>query len=201
MARAELDQRVGDQVELRVHLARRYSQVGAGIVGIAVAIRVLVLPVSPGVRLLDAFMAAAALCIGLALLRLPSAWERHRELASVACAVALAVVAAIGLRAAAAQLPDFTLVAAVAFTAILVGLDVDSPRGSSTRTSSALNRAPWTPALAGTGAVVVIFIVLWVTTAPASTGLGSLVVVVAAMAGIKLLAAGGADRSLDRLDF
>ena len=200
MARAELDQRVGDQVELRVHLARRYSQVGAGIVGIAVAIRVLVLPVSPGVRLLDAFMAAAALCIGLALLRLPSAWERHRELASVACAVALAVVAAIGLRAAAAQLPDFTLVAAVAFTAILVGLDVDSPRGSSTRTSSALNRAPWTPALAGTGAVVVIFIVLWVTTAPASTGLGSLVVVVAAMAGIKLLAAGGADRSLDRLD-
>ncbi|MFZ2034215.1 MAG: GGDEF domain-containing protein [Candidatus Dormiibacterota bacterium] len=191
---------MGDQVELRVHLARRYSQVGAGIVGIAVAIRVLVLPVSPGVRLLDAFMAAAALCIGLALLRLPSAWERHRELASVACAVALAVVAAIGLRAAAAQLPDFTLVAAVAFTAILVGLDVDSPRGSSTRTSSALNRAPWTPALAGTGAVVVIFIVLWVTTAPASTGLGSLVVVVAAMAGIKLLAAGGADRSLDRLD-
>ncbi|MGA8635595.1 MAG: GGDEF domain-containing protein [Candidatus Dormiibacterota bacterium] len=200
MARAESDQRVGDQVELRVHLARRYSQVGAGIVGITVAIRVLVLPVSPGVRLLDAFMAAAALCIGLALLRLPSAWERHRELASVACAVALAVVAAIGLRAAAAQLPDFTLVAAVAFTAILVGLDVDSPRGSSTRTSSALNRAPWTPALAGTGAVVVIFIVLWVTTAPASTGLGSLVVVVAAMAGIKLLAAGGADRSLDRLD-
>lgn len=200
MARAESDQRVGDQVELRVHLARRYSQVGAGIVGIAVAIRVLVLPVSPGVRLFDALMAAAALCIGLALLRLPSAWERHRELASVAGAVALAVVAAIGLRAAAAQLPDFTLVAAVAFTAILVGLDIDPPRGASTRTSTALNRAPWTPALAATGTVVVVFIVLWVTTAPASTGAGSLVVVVAAMAGIKLLAAGGADRSLDRLD-
>jgi diguanylate cyclase (GGDEF)-like protein len=200
MARAESDQRVGDQVELRVHLARRYSQVGAGIVGIAVAIRVLVLPVSPGVRLLDALMAAAALCIGLALLRLPSGWDHHRELASVAGAVALAVVAAIGLRAAAAQLPDFTLVAAVAFTAILVGLDIDSPRGASSRTSSALNRVPWTPALAASGAIVVIFIVLWVTTAPASTGTGSLVVVVAAMAGIKLLAAGGADRSLDRLD-
>ena len=200
MARAESDQRVGDQVELRVHLARRYSQVGAGIVGTAVAIRVLVLPVSPGVRLLDALMAAAALCIGLALLRRPSAWERHRELASVAGAVALAVVAAIGLRAAAPQLPDFTLVAAAAFTAILVGLDIDSPRGASTRTSTALDRAPWTPALAATSAVVVIFIVLWVTTAPASTGTGSLLVVVAAMAGIKLLAAGGADRSLDRLN-
>ena len=77
----------------------------------------------------------------------------------------------------------------------LVGLDIDSPRGSFSRTSSALNRVPWTPALAASGAVLVIYIVLWVTTAPASTGIGSLLVVVAAMAGIKLLAAGGADRS------
>jgi diguanylate cyclase (GGDEF)-like protein len=191
---------VGDQVELRVHLARRYSQAGAGIVGIAVAIRVLVLPVSPGVRLLDALMAAAALCIGLALLRLPSTWERHRQLALVAGAVAIAAVAAVGLRAAATQLPDFTVVAAVAFTALLVGVDIDPPRTASARTPTSLNRVPWTPALAATGAVLAIFIVLWATTAPASTGIGSLLVVVAAMAGIKLLAAGGADRSLDRLD-
>jgi diguanylate cyclase (GGDEF)-like protein len=200
MARAESDQRVGDQVELRVHLARRYSQTGAGIVGIAVAIRVLVLPVSQGVRLVDALMAAAAMCIGLALLRLPSTWEHHRQLASVAGAVALAAVAAVGLRAAATQLPDFTVVAAVAFTALLVGLDLDPPRTASARTPTSLSRMPWMPALAATVAVLVIFIVLWVTTAPASTGIGSLLVVVAAMTGIKLLAAGGADRSLDRLD-
>ena len=201
MARAELDQRVGDQVELRVHLARRYSQVGSGIVGIAVAVRVLVLPVSPGVRLLDALMAAAALCIGLALLRLPSSWERRRQLASVAGTVALAAVAAVGLRAAAAQLPDFTVVATIAFTALLVGLDIDPYRTASARTASSVNRAPWIPALAATGAVVVVFIVLWVTSAPASTGIGSLLVVVAAMAGIRLLAAGAAGRRLDRLDF
>ena len=199
MARAESAQRVGDQVELRVHLARRYSRVGAGIVGIAVAVRVLALPVSPGVRLLDALMAAAALCIGLALLRLPLAWERHRRVASVAGAVALAAVAAVGLRAAATQLPDFTVVAAVAFTALLVGLDIDPPRTAPARTATSLNRMPWTPALAATCAVLVIFIVLWLTSAPA-TGIASLLVVVAAMAGVKLLAAGGAYRSLDRLD-
>ncbi len=170
------------------------------IVGIAVSVRVLVLPVSPGVRLLDALMAAAALCIGLALMRLPSTWDRRRQLASVAGTVALAAVAAVGLRAAAAQLPDFTVVAAVAFTALLVGLDIDPYQTASAPTATSLNRVPWTPALAATGAVLVAFIVLWVTSAPASTGIGSLLVVVAAMAGVKLLAAGAAGRSLDRLD-
>jgi diguanylate cyclase (GGDEF)-like protein len=200
MARAESDQRVGDQVELRLHLARRYSQAGAGVVGIAVAIRVLTLPVSPGVRLLDALMTAAAMGIGLVLVRLPSTWERYRQPASIAGVIALAAVAAVGLRAAAPQLPDFTVVAAVAFAALLVGLDVDAPRAASPRTATLLNRVPLTPALAATAAVMVIFVVLWLTTAPASTGIGSLAVVVAAMAGIKLLAAGSADRSLDRLD-
>jgi diguanylate cyclase (GGDEF)-like protein len=189
---------VGDQVDLRLHLSRRYSQAGAGIVGAAVAIRVLTLSVSPGVRLLDALMAAAAMCIGLVLLRMPSTWEHHRQTASAAGAVALAVVAAVGLRAAAAQLPDFGLVAAVAFTAILVGLDTDPPQTASGRGAAKLNRVPWAPALAAAAAVVVILVVLWTTTA--STGFGSLVVAVAAMVGIKLLAAGGAERSLDRLD-
>ena len=66
--------------------------------------------------------------------RLPPAWERYRQPASVVGAVALAVVAAVGLRVAAGQLPDFTLIAAVAFTAILVGLDIDAPRSASART-------------------------------------------------------------------
>jgi diguanylate cyclase (GGDEF)-like protein len=181
-----------------LHLSRRYSQAGAGIVGAAVAIRVLTLSVSPGVRILDALMAAAALCVGLVLLRMPSTWEHHRQTASAAGAVALAVLAAVGLRAASAQLPDFALVATVAFTAILVGLDTDPPQAASGRGAAGLNRMPWAPALAAAGAVVVIFVVLWTTTA--FTGLGSLAVAVAATVGVKLLAAGGAERSLDRLD-
>jgi diguanylate cyclase (GGDEF)-like protein len=189
---------VGDQVDLRLHLSRRYSQAGAGIVGAAVVIRVLTLSVSPGVRILDALMAAAALCVGLVLLRMPSTWERHRQTASAAGALALAVLAAVGLRAASAQLPDFALVATVAFTAILVGLDTDPPQTASGRGAAGLNRVPWAPALAAAGAVVVIFVVLWTTTA--FTGFGSLAVAVAAMVGVKLLAAGGAERSLDRLD-
>jgi diguanylate cyclase (GGDEF)-like protein len=191
---------VGDQVDFRLHLSRRYSQAGAGIVGAAVAIRVLTLPVASGVRLLDALMAAAAMCIGLILLRPPSGLERHRQAVSVAGAVGYAVVAAIGLWAAAPQMPDFGLVAAVAFTAILIGLDTDAPQTGVARTTASLNRMPWAPALVGAGGVVVIFIVLWLIAAPSSTGIGTLAVAVAAMVGVKLLAAGGAERSLDRLD-
>ena len=181
-----------------MHLSRRYSQAGAGIVGAAVAIRVLTLQVSPGERLLDALLVAAALCIGLALLRLPSRWERHRQTASAAGAVALAVIAAFRLHAAAAQLPDFALVAAVAFTAILVGLDTDPAQTASGRGAGPLNRVPWGPALAAAGVVMVIFVALWTTTV--SGDFGSLAVAAVAMVGVKLLAAGGAERSLDRLD-
>jgi diguanylate cyclase (GGDEF)-like protein len=196
---AESDQRVGDQVDLRLHLSRRFSQAGAGIVGIAVAVRVLTLPVGPGVRLLDAFMAALALCVAVTLLRLPSTWEPHRQTAAVVGAVALAVVAAVGLRAAAPQLPDFTLIAAVAFTAILVGLDTDAPRTASTRSIASVTRAPWPFAVAAAGTVIAVFVVLWAT-APAPSGVASLVVAVAGMIGIKLLTVGGAERSLERLD-
>ena len=191
---------MGDQVDIRLHLSRRYSQAGAGIVGAAVAIRVLALPVTPGVRLLDALMAAAAMCIGLVLLRLPSALEPHRQAVSVAGAVGYAVVAAIGLWAAAAHLPDFGVVAGVVFTAILIGLDTDAPQTGPARTSASLNRLPWAPALVVAAVVLAIFIVLWLIAAPPSTGIPTLKVAVVAMVGVKLLATGGAERSLDRLD-
>jgi diguanylate cyclase (GGDEF)-like protein len=191
---------VGDQVDFRLHLSRRFSQAGAGIVGAAVAVRVLALPVSPGTRFVDALMAGLAVCIGLALLRLPPAWERYRQAASVAGAVALAVVAAVGLRVAAGQLPDFNVYAAVLFTAILVGLETDAPRNASARTIESLTRAPWPFAVAAAGAVIAIFVVLWLTTAPGSSEVAALVVTVAGMAGIKLLAVGGTQRSLAGLD-
>jgi diguanylate cyclase (GGDEF)-like protein len=186
-------------VDFRLHLSRRFSQAGAGIVGAAVAIRVLTLPVSPGVRIVDALMAAVAVCVGLVLLRLPTAWERYRQAASVVGAVGFAIVAAVGLRAA-GQLPDFTVFATVTFTAILVGLDTDAPRNTSTRTIESLTRAPWPFAVAAAGSVIVIFVALWLTTAPRSAGFGALVVTVVAMAGIKLLAVGGTERSLAGLD-
>jgi diguanylate cyclase (GGDEF)-like protein len=183
-----------------LHLSRRGSQAGAGLVGAAVAIRVLTLPVSPGVRLLDTLMAALAACAGGLLLRMPSRWERLRDTVSAVGAVALAIVAAVGLRAAAGQLPDFTVIAALAFTAILVGLDTDAPRTGAARTIAPLSRAPWPFALGAAGAVMAIFVVLWLTTAPASSGIASLVVALAAMIGVKLIAVGGAERSLARLD-
>jgi diguanylate cyclase (GGDEF)-like protein len=191
---------VGDQVDFRLHLSRRFSQAGAGIVGAAVAVRVLALPVSPGTRFVDALMAGLAVCIGLGLLRLPPTWERYGQAALVAGAVALAVVAAVGLRVAAGQLPDFNVYAAVLFTAILVGLDTDAPRNASAQTIESLTRAPWPFAVAAAGAVIAIFVVLWLTTAPGSSEVAALVVTVAGMAGIKLLAVGGAQRSLAGLD-
>lgn len=160
----------------------------------------LTLPVGPGVRVLDALMVTLAAIAGGLLLRLPQPWERFRHTAWVLGAVGFAVVAAVGLRAAAGQLPDFTLIAALTFTAILVGLDTDAPQTGPARTIAPLSRDPWPFALAAAGAVVAIFVALWLTTAPASSGIASLVVAVAAMVGVKLIAVGGAGRSLARLD-
>jgi len=190
----------GDQVDSRLHLSRRGSQAGAGIVGAAVAIVVLTRPVTSGVRAVDILMVAVVAGIGAALLWLPSAWDRYRQAASVAGTVAIAVAAAVGLRAVAPQLSDFTVVATVAFAAILVALDADPRRAGSRTTLASLTRAPWPFALAGVIVVIAIFVALWITTAPASSGIAALIVAVAGLVGIKLLALGGADRTLARLD-
>jgi diguanylate cyclase (GGDEF)-like protein len=187
-------------VDFRLGLSRRTSQAGAGLVGAAVAVWLLTLPVGPGVRLLDALLIALAIAVAAVLLRPPAAWERYRQAASMAGAVAFAVVAAVALRSAAAQLPEFTLIAAIAFTAILVGMDVDAPRLGSARAMTSPARAPSMIGLAAAAVVVAIFIALWLTTAPAASGIGSLVVAVAGMIGIKLIATGGAERGLARLD-
>ena len=174
---------------------------GRDIVGAAVAIRVLTLPVSPGVRLLDALMAALAAAAGGLLLRMPSRWERFRHAAPVVGAVALAIVAAVGLRAAAGQLPDFTMIAALAFTAILVGAGhrCYPGAGRGARSHRCLER-PGRLHSDLPEPSIAIFVALWLTTAPGSSGVASLVVAVAAMIGVKLIAVGGAERGLARLD-
>ena len=53
----------GDQVDFRLHLSRRFSQAGAGIVGVARGLRVLAFLSAPGPGSVDAFLAALALGI------------------------------------------------------------------------------------------------------------------------------------------
>jgi len=180
--------------------SRRFSQAGAGIVGAAIVVRVLTLPVTSGVRVLDALLAALAIGIGATLTWLPPAWQRHRQSASVVEAVAIALLAALGLRAVAGQLPDFTLIATIAFTAILVGVDTDATPASSARTIASVTRSPSVVGVAGAGVVVAIFVALWLTAAPSASGAASLAVAVAGILGIKLIVVGAADRSLERLD-
>jgi diguanylate cyclase (GGDEF)-like protein len=190
----------GDQVEYPLHLSRRFSQAGAGIVGAAIVIRVLALPVTPGVRILDVVLTAAAIGIGATLTWLPPAWERYRQSAAVVEAVALAALTAIGLRSVAGQLPDFTLIATIAFAAIVIGMDTTAARASSARAIASVTRAPSALGLAGAALVVAIFAGLWLTTAPTTSGVASLLVAVAGIVGIKLIVVGAADRSLGRLD-
>ena len=106
---------------LKSSMPRHFGWVGAGLVGVAVAARVLVLPVGPATRATDAVLAALAICVGVLLIRMPARWEIHRPILSAAGAIALAVCAAVGLHVAAGQLPDFTMIAGLGFAAILIG--------------------------------------------------------------------------------
>ena len=107
---------------------------------------------------------------------------------------------AVGLRSVAGQLPDFTLIATIAFAAIIVGVDTSAVRASSTRAIASVTRAPSLLGLVGAGAVVAIYVALWLTSAPATSGVASLIVAVAGILGIKLIVVGAADRSIGRLD-
>jgi diguanylate cyclase (GGDEF)-like protein len=170
---------------LELAMPLRVGRVGAGLVGAAVAIRVLVLPVAPATRAVDAVMVGLALCIGAVLLRLPSRWEQHRQVVTAGAMVALAVIAAFGLHVAAGVLPDFGLIAAGSFAAILVGIETDE--------------SPALPLAAG-GAVIVVFVVLWMTSAPHGLGFASFLVALAMLIGIRLLALGGAEHTRGHID-
>jgi diguanylate cyclase (GGDEF)-like protein len=161
---------------------------------------VLELPVTPGVRVLDVVLAALAIGMGATLTWLPSAWERYRLSAAVVEAVGLAVLAAVGLRSVAGQLPDFTLIATITFAAIVIGIDTSAARASSARAIASVTRAPSVLGLIGLAVVIAIFVALSLTTAPTTSGLASLLVALAGILGIKLIVVGAADRSLGRLD-
>ena len=164
---------------------RRLGRIGAGLVGAAVAARVLTLSVTPATRIADAVLAVLAIGIATALIRLPSRWEPRRPMISAAGAVAFAVVAAVALHVAATHLPDFSMIAVVSFAAIMVGIEADEPQS---------------PALAAGALVVAAFVALWLTSVPGGPDVGSLLVAVAVLIGITLLAAGGAERTRRQID-
>jgi diguanylate cyclase (GGDEF)-like protein len=163
----------------------RIGRVGAGLVGAAVAVRVLVLPVAPVARAVDIAMVVLTAVVGLIVVRLPSRFESRRHLVTAAATVALAVIAAVALHVAAGVLPDFTMIAVAVFAAVLVGIETEE--------------SPELPLVAG-AAVIAIFAVLWVTSTPAGTGLPSFLVAVALLAGIRLLTLGGAERTREHID-
>jgi diguanylate cyclase (GGDEF)-like protein len=177
----------GDQVEDRLNLTlpRHIGRVGAGLAGVPVAARVLVLPVAPVIRGVDIAMTVLAICVGASLVRLPERFEKNRPVIGAIATVVLAVLAAVGLHVAAAQLPDFTMIATLGFAAVLVGIEADEP--------------PLLPILAAAG-VIVVFTVLWLTSVPGGSDVSSLIVAIAALVGIKLLAAGGAERTRGQID-
>jgi diguanylate cyclase (GGDEF)-like protein len=178
---------LGTRVDARLKLVtpRHLGRIGAGLVGVAVAARVLALAVAPATRATDAVLAALAICVGALLIRMPSRWEIHRPVLAASGAVALAVFAAVGLHVAAGQLPDFTMIAALGFGAILVGIEPDEPA--------------FLPLATGT-AVLAAFVVLWLTTAPSASAPASLAAALAALVGIKLLAVSGAERARRQID-
>jgi len=137
----------------------------------------LTLALGPGVRALDAVMVVLALCVGAVLVRTPSWLQVTRARVDIAGSIALGLVTGVAIAAAGGGLPDFTLIAAVGFGAILVGIDAGDP--------PARQFAP------GAG-VMAIFVVTWLIGAPHGSQPASLIVAVVGLAGIKLLALGSA---------
>jgi len=168
-----------------VNFSRHVGRAGAGLAGAAVAVRLLTLAVSPGVRAIDAVAAGLALCVGAFLLTRPAPRRADWIEIDNAAAVVLAVLTAIAITAAGAALPDFTLVAAIGFGAILVGTGWDG------RPSFRL---------AVDAAVLAAFVVTWIVGAPRGSPAPSLLVAVAGLAALKLLLMGaviGARSSID----
>ena len=112
----------GDQVDFRLHLSRRFGQAGAGIVGVAVAIRVLTLPVTLGRPAAGRTPGGPRRCASALVVAAPAVRTGTARPLSVAGAVgATPSSPRSDCGSVATQVPDFTLVAAVAFAAILIG--------------------------------------------------------------------------------
>ncbi|MFN2583024.1 MAG: hypothetical protein ABR498_09825, partial [Candidatus Dormibacteria bacterium] len=135
-------------------------------------IRIALLPLPAGVR------AAEALVCVVVITFLAASYQLTRLGAAGGALVVLyaltpALVVSVGLRLVAADLPDYTMFAALVFAALLLGTDV---------------RAPIVPSMLASVAVLVVFVELWLDTVSAvSAEVGSLAIAVVLLAGLRLL--------------
>jgi len=165
---------------------RRFGFAAAAIMVAAAIVRVLTVPLSTDVLAIEAGVGGLVLIyVGLAYRMLRFDWTRRGYLL-VLYALAPALIAGFGLGLAAPRIPDFTMIAALVYAAIMLSIDVGASRGA--------------VAVAGF-AVIVVFIELWLATVPVSQQeIGSLIIAVAFLVGLQLLCLAHTERARGRVD-
>ncbi|HKR98735.1 MAG TPA: hypothetical protein VJU79_04395, partial [Candidatus Dormibacteraeota bacterium] len=173
-------------MDTRPAASRRFGFAAAAIMVAAAIVRVLTVPLSSDVLAIEAGVGGLVLLyvtFGPRLQRLD--WARRGYLL-VLYALLPALIAGFGLGLAAPRIPDFTMVAALVYAAIMLSIDVGASRGA--------------VALAGF-AVIVVFVELWLATVPVSQmEVGSLIIAVAFLVGLQLLAISHTERARGEVD-
>ena len=173
-------------MEVRAGASRRYGVAAAAVVGTAALVRVLTLPLAPGLLALEGCLGLAILGFVVASLRLDRVTWGNRGALLVLYALAPALLASVALRIAAPVLPDYTMFAVLVFAAIIVSVDVAAP-----------------PRFAFTaGAVVIaVFVQLWLSTVAVNgTEIASLVIAAVLLAGLELVVVAHRDRVRSHVD-
>ena len=164
--------------------SRRFAAAAAVVLTLAVAIRLLTLPLSTPVLAVEAVVCAVVLGFIVASYRLSRLWARNGALL-VLYALTPALVASLGLRLAAPELPDYTMVAALVFAGILLSIDVNAPR---------------LPVLLASGAVLIVFAEVWFDTVSVDlVETGSLLFALAVLAATQLLVISHTARSREAM--
>ena len=168
----------------RSFASRRFAAAAAVLLTLAVAVRLLTLPLSGQVLAVEALVWVVVLAFIVAAYRLSRVWTRSGALL-VLYALTPALAASLGLRLAAPVLPDYTMVAAAVFAALLLSIDVNAPR---------------VPVLLASGAVLVVFAEVWLDTVSLDLQeAGSLFFALAVLAGLQLLVLSHSERSREAM--
>jgi diguanylate cyclase (GGDEF)-like protein len=173
-------------MEVRAWASRRYGVAAAAVVGTATLVRVLTLPLAPGLLALEGCLGLAVLAFVVASLRLDRVTWGNRGALLVLYALAPALLASVALRIAAPVLPDYTMFAVLVFAAIIVSVDVAAPPRF---------------AFAAGAAVIAVFVQLWLSTVAVNgTEIASLVIAAVLLAGLELVVVAHRDRARSQVD-
>jgi len=166
--------------------AQRYGVAAATIMVAGALVRVLTVPLTPPMLAVEAGVGVLLLAYVVGAFRLVRIdWSRHGYLL-VLYALGPALVAGLGLGLAAPKIPDYTMIAALVYASIMLSIDVGASRIA--------------VAVAG-GAVIVVFVELWLATVPLSQSeIGSLILAVAFLVGLQLLGISHGERERRRVD-